>query len=92
VATHDGERLSDPRQPLADPRQPPGSPPGEKNFWALLPRRNFRRALFLLAALIAIVAIKRMGGFSFAKLFDGVAPPVPAPQSQPPLRHLEVKP
>jgi len=58
-----------------------------------LPRRNFRRALFLLAELIAIVAIKRMGGFSLAKLFNDVAPaPAPAPQSQPPFRHLEVTP
>jgi hypothetical protein len=74
----------------------PGHPreaPAEKSFWALLPRRNFRRVLFLLAALVAIVAIKRMGGFSLAKLFDGVAPP-PAPpkQTEPPFQHLEVKP
>jgi hypothetical protein len=59
----------------------------------MLPRRNFRRALFLLAALFAIIAIKRAGGFSLAKLFNDVAPaPAPAPQSQPPFRHLEVKP
>ena len=71
-----------------------GARPGaaaEKSFWELLPRRNFRRALFLLAALVAIIVIKRMGGFSFAKLFNDVAP-APAPQTQPPLRHLEVKP
>ena len=83
MATLDGDRHSDPRQPLADQ--------GQKSFWALVPRRNFRRALFLLAALIAILAIKRMGGFSLAKLFNDVAP-APAPQAQPPLRHLEVKP
>ena len=75
-----------------DPRQPPRAPPAEKNFWALLPRRNFRRALFLLIALIAIIVIKRMGGFSLAKLFDGVAPaPQTALQTQTPFRHLEVK-
>ncbi|HMF42893.1 MAG TPA: hypothetical protein VKQ32_19610, partial [Polyangia bacterium] len=73
------------------PRHPPREAPAEKSFWAMLPRRNFRRALFLLAALIAILVIKRMGGFSLAKLFNDVAP-TPAPQSQPPLRHLEVKP
>jgi hypothetical protein len=63
--------------------------PAERSFWALLPRRNFRRALLLLAALIAIIAIKRMGGFSFAHMFDGIAP---APQKQTPFQHLEVKP
>lgn len=101
MATHDGGDLlsdprqppADPRQPPADPRQPPRDPPAEKTFWALLPRRNFRRAMFLLAALIAILAIKRMGGFSLAKLFNDVAPATaPAEKAQPPLRHLEVKP
>ena len=67
------------------------SPLPEKSFWALLPRRNLRRALFLIAALIAIIVIRRMGGFSLAKLFDGVAP-APAGQSQPRFQHLEVKP
>jgi len=67
--------------------------PAEKTFWALLPRRNFRRALFLLAALIAIIAIKRMGGFSLAKLFNDVAPaPAPAQHTQRPFQRLEVKP
>ena len=60
-------------------------PPAEQSFWALLPRRNLRRALFLIAALVAIIAIKRMGGFSLGKLFDGVAPPEPA------FQRLEVK-
>jgi len=73
-----------------DPRPPP-SPPAEKSFWTLLPRRNFRRALFLIAALIAIIVIKRMGGFSLAKLFDGVAP-TPAQKARPQFQHLEVKP
>ena len=63
-------------------------PPPEKSFWELLPRRNLRRALFLIGALIAIIVIKRMGGFSLAKLFDGVAP-APAQQR---FQHLEVKP
>lgn len=66
--------------------------PAEKSFWALLPRRNFRRVLFLLAALIAIIAIKRMGGFSLARLFDGVAPPPAAARdAAPAFQHLEVK-
>ena len=70
-------------------------PPADKSFWELLPRRNFRRALFLVAALVAIIAIKRMGGFSFARLFDSVAPapaPAPATKTQPSFQHLEVKP
>ena len=47
----------------------------------------------LLAALIAIVAIKRMGGFSLAKLFNDVAPARgPQKQQAQPYRHLEVKP
>lgn len=79
----------------------PPEPPAAKSYWALLPRRNFRRAVFLIAALIAIIAIKRMGGFSFAKLFDGIAPPPPraparpstsAPSTTGPFQHLEVKP
>ncbi len=77
----------------AEPGEPRRPPPAEKSFWAMLPRRNFRRALFLLGALVAIIVIKRMGGFSLAKLFDGVAPaPRPAQKQDQPFRHLEVKP
>jgi hypothetical protein len=75
-------------------RRPP-QPPPEKSFWALLPKRNLRYALFLIAALVAILVIKRMGGFSLAKLFNDVAPTQPppsGPQPQPPFQHLEVKP
>jgi hypothetical protein len=74
-------------------RRPP-QPPPEQSFWALLPKRNLRYALFLIAALVAILVIKRMGGFSLAKLFNDVAP-APAPASktqQPSFQHLEVKP
>jgi hypothetical protein len=73
--------------------RPPRAPPAERSYWALLPRRNLRRALFLLAALVAIIALKRMGGFSFARMFDGIAPaPPPAAHKQQPFQHLEVKP
>jgi hypothetical protein len=50
--------------------------------------------VFLIAALLAIIVIKRMGGFSLAKLFNDVAPPAPAPgrQQAQPFQHLEVKP
>ena len=76
-----------------EPGRPPPAPPAERTFWQLLPRRNLRRAVFLIAALIAIIAIKRMGGFSFSRMFDGIAPvPPPTPQKQPSFQHLEVKP
>ena len=76
-----------------DERLPAREPAPEKTFWAMLPRRNFRRAVFLIAALVAIIVIKRMGGFSLAKLFNDVAPP-PATQKQQgrAFQHLEVKP
>jgi len=44
--------------------------------------------LLLLAALIAVIVIRQMGGFSFSKMFDSVAPPSP---EQRPFQHLEVK-
>jgi hypothetical protein len=78
LATHDDEQQR--------------HPPAEKSYWALLPRRNFRRVVFLIAALLAIIVIKRMGGFSLAKLFNDVAPPAPSRQQGQPFRHLEVKP
>jgi hypothetical protein len=41
---------------------------------------------------VAIIAIKRMGGFSLAKLFDGVAPtPAATRDAEPPFQHLEVR-
>jgi hypothetical protein len=80
-------------EPHAPPPDRPREPAPERSFWSTLPRRNFRRAIFLIAALLAIIAIKRMGGgFSLAKLFNDVAPP-PTPQKQQhPFQHLEVKP
>ena len=85
------EDKDEPRQD--EPRLPPREPPPEKSFWARLPRRDLRRAVFLLAALIAIIAIKQMGGFSLAKLFNDVAPPPAAHKQQGrPFQHLEVKP
>ena len=70
---------------------PPREPPAEKSFWELVPRRNLRRALFLIVALAAILAIKRMGGFSFAKLFNDVAPAA-GPAAPEPYRRIEVQP
>ncbi len=80
--------------PKAHPPERPREPP-ERTFWQRLPRRNFRHALFLIAALLAIVAIKRMGGgLSLAKLFNDIAGPPPPAQQKPqqPFQHLEVKP
>lgn len=69
-------------------------PPAERSFWSLLPRRNFRRALFLVLALLGVVFIKYTGGFSsINRLFDGIAPSPPAPAPRPAeFQHLEVKP
>jgi hypothetical protein len=58
------------------PRHTEGPPP-ERSFWELLPRRNFRRVLFLLLVLVAVVALKRSGAGSFRSLLDSVAPPPP---------------
>jgi hypothetical protein len=69
-------------------------PPAERTFWSLVPGRNFRRALFLIAALVAILVVKKVAGLSFARMFDSVAPPpapAPAEKAQPSFQHLEVK-
>ena len=41
--------------------------------------RNFRRAAFLILALLGVVALKRSGGGFLRGVLDGVAPPHPAP-------------
>jgi hypothetical protein len=43
-----------------------------------LPRRNLRRALFLVVALLAVLAIRRSGGLRLGSLFETVAPTPPA--------------
>lgn len=50
----------------------------ERSFWELLPRRNLRRALFLVLVLLAVMALRRTGGGAFRGLLDAMAPP-PAP-------------
>jgi hypothetical protein len=55
-----------------------------------LPRRNFRRALFLVLVLVGVIVLKRSGGFSFSRMFDGVAPAPPGAAGGG-FRHLEVK-
>ncbi len=49
-----------------------------------MPRRNLRRALLLIIAIVAIIAIKRSGSLSLDKVFEQVAPSVPSPPRQPP--------
>jgi hypothetical protein len=82
------------------PRRGYGLPPRpERDYWQLLPRRNFRRALFLVLALLGVLVIKRAGGLSLGRLFDGVAPPPPASSSaggkahapESDFQHLEVR-
>jgi hypothetical protein len=66
--------------------------PHERTFWELLPRRNLRRAIFLVFALLAVLALKRGGvGAFFNRMLDSFAPP-PPPAPAPVFRHLEVKP
>jgi hypothetical protein len=58
-----------------------------------VPRRNLRRAVFLVLALLGVVAIKHAGGFSFGGLFDA-APAQRAPAkggADDGFHHLEVK-
>ncbi len=74
---------------MSSRRLDPGLPP-ERSYWQLVPRRNLRRALFLVLALLGVVAIKHAGGFSFGGLFDG-GQRAPAGSGQDGFRHLEVK-
>jgi hypothetical protein len=72
----------------------PQPPPPERSFWQLLPRRNFRRALLLIIAIVAVLAIKRSGGLSLDKIFEQVAPVVPTQPAAPGggFQHIEVHP
>jgi hypothetical protein len=69
-------------------------PPPERTFWQLLPRRNFRRALLLIIAIVAVIAIKRTGGLSLDKVFDQVAPAAPTQPAAPVngFQRLQVRP
>ncbi|HVV50640.1 MAG TPA: hypothetical protein VHO06_13320 [Polyangia bacterium] len=69
----------------------PPPPPPERSFWQLLPRRNFRRALLLIIAIVAVIAIKHTGGLSLNKLFDQFAP-LPTRPAAPAFQHLQVRP
>ncbi len=52
---------------------------GPRPLLQRLPRRNLRRALFLVLALLGVLAIKHAGGLSLGSVFDTVAPPPAAP-------------
>ena len=69
-------------------------PPPERTFWQLLPRRNLRRALLLIIAIVAVIAIKRSGGLSLDRIFQQVAPSGPGPSvdSKGAFQHIEVRP
>jgi hypothetical protein len=83
-------RRFNPKLPLPPSRSGapnPLEPPPERSYWDLLPRRNLRRALFLILALGGVLVIKRTGGLSFRKMFDDVAPA----QDSAGFQHLEVR-
>jgi hypothetical protein len=63
------------------------SPHRERSYWELVPRRNLRRALFLVLALGGVLFIKHTGGLSFRRMFEDVAPPQTAGGFQ----HIEVR-
>jgi len=58
--------------------------PTERSYLSLIPRRNFRRALFLLLALLAVVALKKSGVGFFDSLFKSVGPTTAPPTASPP--------
>jgi hypothetical protein len=61
--------------------------PVERSYLSLIPRRNLRRALFLLLALMAVVALKKSGGGFFHNLLESVSPPPPSSPPAPPHSH-----
>ena len=75
---------------------PPGfrrvAHPREKTYLALVPWRNFRRVVFLILALTAVVALKRSSGGFFDRIFASVAPPAAAPAHQAPETTVHLRP
>jgi hypothetical protein len=59
----------------------PGPPPRERTFWEVLPRRNFRRVLFLVAVLLVVLFLKRTGGGSLHNILNAFGP---SPGAAPP--------
>ena len=89
--------------PVEVPTRPAPRPPGvrnallarlnprERSYWQLVPRKNFRLAILLVALIVGIVALKRSGALSLSHMFEAFAPPVqPAPKGT--FQHIEVRP
>jgi hypothetical protein len=75
-------------------RLPPPGKNADRSLLQRIPRRNLARALFLVLALLAIVAIKRGSGGFFGNLMETLSPTPPAGPTRdggPPLRSIEVK-
>ncbi|HVU49834.1 MAG TPA: hypothetical protein VHL80_04055 [Polyangia bacterium] len=69
---------------------PPPPELGERTFWDYFPRHAWRRIVFLLLALGAVLVLKHSGSWTFGGLLDG--PPAPAPGAPPsaPVYHIKV--
>ncbi len=67
----------------------------ERTYLSLLPWRSFRRVVFLIFALLAVVALKKSAGGFFNRVLESVAPapaaaPAPARPAAPPTTvHLQ---
>ena len=69
--------------------------PRERSYWQLVPRKNFRLAILLVALIVGIIALKRSGALSLSQMFDAFAPPVhgpQAPKNEGTFQHLQVRP
>jgi hypothetical protein len=65
--------------------------PRDRSYWQLVPRKNFKLAILLVALIVGIVALKRSGALSLSQMFDAFAPPAQqAPKAT--FQHLEVRP
>jgi len=66
---------------------------GERSYSSLIPRRNFRRVLFLLLALTAVVALKKSGGGFFDSVINsfGSSPRPAHPPAPETTVHLQSK-
>jgi hypothetical protein len=61
----------------------PGQPTFKRTYLSLLPWRNFRRVLFLIVALMSVVALKRSAGGFFHRILESVTLPPAAEPAHP---------